>query len=1235
MLVLLSASLFFTAFVIQKTYTPLNNLHQTAKSLEANLQKKEGYINNVINNKSGFESLKKLEFNPQNALKFIQDFTANKGIWFSTLKNNRLRFWSGIKVIPDHPEIIKNGYSFIKEANGYYEAIKKTEGDFSVIFLIPVKINYAFQNQYLQNTFSADLLQGNNVEIADFTDKNVYEIHSSNNSYLFSVKLKPGGFNRAFFYLEITFWLLTLISLCVLMQNICSYIAESGYPILSIIALSAFIILTRFISLNYNWPDLTYRLDIFNPSFYGSGYVFPSLGDFCINILFISWAAAFLYLQRNRLFKNVTSKAGQYVVFTGGILVLVVVSATLLNLFYGLVINSKISFDVSNVLNLTSFSMLGVLMLCFSFLVFFLLSEVFLTLSFKLPGIPDSHKIALFIAGILLATIISACYQGFTFFYLLWCILVAIRAYAYRYQNRKLNSTSFAGIILICALISSIKLNYFESVKEKEIRKAFIQKLEVPDDGTADLIFKRIEHQIIADSSINGYFTNSSHNNNFVKTRLQKLYFNGYLSKYDFKVHEFDNTAQSLSADKNYDLSVFKDMVLYSSFKVSDYFYRENESFGFLNYFAILPVINNNKSLGTIIIELQSKPSQSSESFPGLLIDGNVNLEDEFKGYSYAFYIDDKLVNQSGDYVYNLVNTDLTGQLNKYIFKDTPNGSQEWYSSMRVYNHLIYKPSKRNLIVVTKDENALLFGVTSVTFFFVVFLVFGVFVVLIRWLWIRIKILNIKNNRVLWDLRINFGLILYKTRIQFSMVFAVVITLVLVGFITFYSISTEYQTQQNRTIRDKITRLAAVFESRPYTKYLTNISEASQVDFNEFANTYSTDLTLFDINGEVLISTEPKIYEFGLQARRMNARAFIYLNKLQKSEYINDEVIGKLSYKAAYVPVSNSKNETIAYLQLPYFSNETDYKKRIGSLLNIMINVYALVFIAIGLFAVIIARQITAPLNFIQNSLSKTIYGKKNEPINWKRNDEIGALVKEYNNMISALENSAQKLAQSERESAWREMAKQVAHEIKNPLTPLKLGLQLLDKSWKDKDPKFDQKFERFSKSFVEQIESLSSIASEFSAFAKMPDTRMEQLNVFDMLSQAVIIFKQMDNVKISYQPAEEPFFIYADKDQLLRCFNNLLKNAIEASPSDRPGLIDINYLITSKNILLTVKDNGNGIPENLREKIFEPNFTTKSSGTGLGLAFVKNSIENAGGKVWFESILNEGTTFYINIPAV
>lgn len=1237
LMLLLSIILFFTAIIAKRSYTPANNLRQTAETLEHNLHQKEQFINTLLNNKNAFERLKGLPRDSMYALKLINDFTTEKSIWFITLADDRLSFWSGIKVIPDYPAAIDEGSSLLTEKNGKYEAIKKTVGNFSAIFFIPIKINYAFQNQYLQNTFAGDLVQDNNIEIAGGSDKNTYEIHSSiGHTSLFRVKLTQNDVNRTFLYYEIALWVLTLLCLCSLTNNICNYIAETGHIYLAILALLVFIIMVRFVNLEYGWPDLTYRLDIFSPVVFQSGPLYQSLGDFCMNILFICWFTTFIYSQRKKLLKKTPNLIPGYLILIGSVITLIVVSTGLLNLFSDLVINSKISFDVSNVLNLSPFSLLGVLMMCFSFLVFYLISEVLLGLSTKLP-VPNKHKLYIFLAAIFLATFISTAQHGFTLFFILWAGLVLMRGYAYTYDDGKLDSISFTVIILGCAIISSLKLSNFEKIKEEKTRKAFVQKLEIPDDSIADRAFKIVERQILADSTIIQNFKDTLHNSNFIKTRLQKLYFSGYLSKYEFKVHEFDNLDQPISEDKNYSLSVFKDLVLYSSRPASTYFYRENESFGFLRYFAILPITNKKNSLGTIVIELKSKPLQSSASFPGLLTDGNVDLDEEFKGYSYAFYIDNNLLSQNGSFVYNLVNSDLniTKELKTYVFKTTNAPNTVWYSKFITYSHLIYKPSERNLIIVTREQNPLFFAVTSITFFFVVILVFGVLVVLLKWLWLRIKFLNVAGSSTpKWGFNMNWGRVLYKTRIQFSMVFAVVVTLVLVGFITFYSISAEYQSQQDKTIRDKITKIASAFEYQLYSRYLTNVDEGSQVAFNEFANTYLADLTLYDLEGNVLINTQPKIYEFGLQARRMNARAFITLSKLKKSEFINDETIGSLSYKAVYVPIRNSGYETIAFLQLPYFSNETDYRERIGSLLNIMINVYALVFLAIGLFAVIIARQITTPLNFIQQSLSKTIYGKKNEPIQWDRNDEIGALVKEYNKMISALEQSAQKLAQSERESAWREMAKQVAHEIKNPLTPLKLGLQLLDKSWKDKDPKFDQKFERFSKSFVEQIESLSSIASEFSAFARMPDTRIELLNLFEIVNQAVTIFKQMDNVKIVYNWPEAPFYIYADRDQILRCFNNLLKNAIEAAPPGRFGLIEINYAITAKHILLTIKDNGNGIAEGLREKIFEPNFTTKSSGTGLGLAFVKNSIENAGGKVWFETVLGAGTTFYLNIPA-
>jgi len=1233
LLALLFASLLLTAIVVQKTYTPKNNLYQTAQTLEDNLHKKEEFVHKIIDDKASFDKLKTLKDNDQEALKTIKTFTTDENIWAITTSKGHLTFWSGVKVIPDNLEGIREGYSFIRESNGFYDVIKKSEGTFSAFFFIPVKIEYPFTNQYLQNSFAKNLLNDKNIEIADFNDRNIYEIHSIDHTYLFSVKVRQNEVSHKFFYFEVIMWVLCIMVFCLFMNSIGNYIANRGYVYLSFVTLGAFIILIRFLNLHYGWPDFTYKPVVFDPNIYNSGKLFPSLGDFCVNILSICWFASFVYRHRDKLLKFVYNKIAGYAIVAAGLLLLMASSTFLLRLFYGLVVNSKINFDINNVLNLSYLSVLGVLMLCFSFLIFYLLTEICLAVCTRLT-VPVKHQILLLLLAVVIATL-NAAYndQEFTTFYILAAIWILIRGYAHRYDEARLSSGSFVIIILLCAVTSAIKLNHFQSIKEMSVRKALVQKLETPDDVTADFIFRRIEKQIVSDSLIIRYFTDSVHNQARLKNHLQKLYFDGYLAKYGLSIYEFNTKGQSVSGDKNYELSIFSDMVAFNSFfKVSDHFYRDKESFGYQNYLAMLPVFSGDNNLGTITILLTTKAQHAENSFPELLMDGRNNSTDDFKDYSYAFYMDNKLVSQHGKYDYSLINNEFAGKLKDYSFKNTSSAELTKYGLPMRYSHIIYKPGKRNLIVVSKAEDIVIDTITAVTFFFIVFLVFSVILIITRWVWARIRILYIEDNYFHWVFRLNFDKILYKTRIQFSIVFAVVVTLVLVGIITYLSIARQYVEQQDNMISDKLSRIAKAFEEGDLNKIIYNINEDTEARFDDFANIYSADLTLFNTDGVELMSTQPKIYSLGLLARRINGRAYIHLNKLQKSEYINNEIIGNLNYKAAYVPIK-SKQTTIGYLQLPYFSNEADYKSRIGSLLNAMINIYALIFIAIGLLAVIIARQITNPLNIIQQGLSKTIYGQKNEPIKWERNDEIGALVKEYNNMIAALERSAQKLAQSERESAWREMAKQVAHEIKNPLTPLKLGLQLLEKSWKDKDPKFDQKFERFSKSFVEQIESLSSIASEFSAFAKMPDTRIERIDIFDMLTQAVTIFKQMDNIKILYLAPDMPFYINADRDQLLRCFNNLLKNAIEATPPDRFGIIDINYLITSKNILLSIKDNGYGIPENLREKIFEPNFTTKSSGTGLGLAFVKNSIENAGGKVWFETVIGTGTTFYFSLP--
>jgi nitrogen fixation/metabolism regulation signal transduction histidine kinase len=277
----------------------------------------------------------------------------------------------------------------------------------------------------------------------------------------------------------------------------------------------------------------------------------------------------------------------------------------------------------------------------------------------------------------------------------------------------------------------------------------------------------------------------------------------------------------------------------------------------------------------------------------------------------------------------------------------------------------------------------------------------------------------------------------------------------------------------------------------------------------------------------------------------------------------------------------------------------------------------------------VVTTYVTKPLRIVQQQLARISLGKRNEPIEWQSNDEIGGLVSEYNQMLLKLEESAALLAKSEREGAWQEMAKQVAHEIKNPLTPMKLNLQYLQKVVNEGGEDFSGKFKKVSASMIEQIDTLAHIANEFSNFAKMPKVNLEQVNLREVIQSTIELFKS-DQAQISFSSEIDFPIVLADKNQCVRVFNNIIKNAVQSIPENRIGKIEINISSQNEMVLVSVKDNGSGISDSMKEKIFVPNFTTKSTGTGLGLAMVKNIITAFGGQIWFESDENEGTTFYL-----
>jgi nitrogen fixation/metabolism regulation signal transduction histidine kinase len=285
--------------------------------------------------------------------------------------------------------------------------------------------------------------------------------------------------------------------------------------------------------------------------------------------------------------------------------------------------------------------------------------------------------------------------------------------------------------------------------------------------------------------------------------------------------------------------------------------------------------------------------------------------------------------------------------------------------------------------------------------------------------------------------------------------------------------------------------------------------------------------------------------------------------------------------------------------------------------------------------AIFISNWVTAPLRLLQENFANIRFGKHNQQISYDKDDEIGALVKNYNQKLDELEFTAQQLAQSERESAWREMAKQVAHEIKNPLTPMKLSIQQLLRVYDPNDPNSEQKVQKVANSIIEQIDALTKIANEFSNFAKMPRPDEVAMDILPVLENVIEVFKEDVNCSFELNKKLDKANVFADKDQMVRTFNNLIKNALQAIPEERQGRIVITVDQLENNVRIRISDNGTGISDDKRMTIFVPYFTTKSNGTGLGLAMVKQIIDNHNGLIYFEANEPEGTTFSVELPIV
>ena len=475
-----------------------------------------------------------------------------------------------------------------------------------------------------------------------------------------------------------------------------------------------------------------------------------------------------------------------------------------------------------------------------------------------------------------------------------------------------------------------------------------------------------------------------------------------------------------------------------------------------------------------------------------------------------------------------------------------------------------------------------------------------------------------------------------RTRLFIAMISLVMVASVVIAGITIF----RYKNQSEQYHTDRLERKEAsikqnidyVLRRTTYPVTTNNIPLIFKENgrIYEISEIHRMPLIIYDLNGELLIRSNQDFIKDTVK-QGIPSIVISKINESPKKRYLVGYDRDGERFKSSYSYITDNKFKPLAILNLPYLQNDDLVKKDILSFLKSLVEVYLFMLLVCVALAYVMSKFITRSITKVSEKIKQTRIDKQNKKIEAANvSEEVSTLVNAYNSMIDELEESAVKLAVSERENAWREMAKQVAHEIKNPLTPMRLTVQNFQRKFDPDDPKINEKLNDYSDTIIQQIDTMSAIASAFSNFAKMPERKDEILNLNEVVGSALEIFTEKG---IHFIPSEETIKINFDRTQLIRVITNLVKNSLQAIQEHQTPKILIEIRKEENHAVILVKDNGIGIEIENKHKIFEPNFTTKTSGMGLGLAMVKSIIETYKGTIDFTSVKDQGTQFVVRIP--
>ena len=1132
----------------------------------------------------------------------------NDGLGFIIINDQKMVYWSSNHFsFQKLPSLFSSKDELLVLPNGIFVAKKRMVGTHQIIGLIHLKNNYSYENQFLENNFIKPFNLPSNFKINVQKDENSYEIQNYTNQYLFSVV--PTGtmrFNESQLYFTALLYMLGLVFLLLAIFWKINHYREVSFGV-KMIGLMVLLFAIYWIHVIFGIPAVLNHLEIFSAKYYAVSQWLPSLGDFfLITTLFFFWSLVFVkeFALHGRYKKQMIIP---WFIFAGSLYQLAGLMIS------NLIRNSNITYKLNRITDIDQFSIsshLAIALLLFSI---FLIHLKVIEKTEQLINKRSFLKLHLFAvpASILLCVLFNT-----PPFYLL-ALFFSVNLLQSQIKKIHITRFSLSYSILFISLFSVVSLMVvYKTIEQRDIQvqKLMAVNLSSEQDPVAEVFLKRMQTQFNTDTIIPKLLTSTEELENY----MDRNYFDGYFRKYDIQYNFCTAKDNLMIQPENIPepcFPYFEKMMASKGTRIQgSNFYFMNNMDGRVSYMVRLhyPLPDDVNGF-SVFITMTSRSVSEGIGFPELLMDRSLIKPFRYKYLSYARYFDDELVNRSGEYTYNYYLQSYNVNALNAEFE-----LRQWDG----YDHMIYKFDDKTYIIVSNRSLRLVDYLISFPYLFVFYFVFVISITMIG---------NPKLRKLIIPHDLRF-------RIQLAIISVVLISLLFVAAGTIYYNIKEYQNRHQVDLQEKMNSISEEINRR-LTTVDSITPELRQWLFEELynlSNIFRTDINIYDVKGELIASSRPEIFRKGITSERMNAGAFYELSERYQLNYFQPEKIGNLSYLSAYEPIMNNRGDYLGYLNLPYFTRQDELKQGISTFIVAFINLYLFLFLASVIVAVVMSNKITLPLSLIREKLKGIQLGKKNEPIHYQAQDEIGALVREYNHKVEELAESAELLAKSERESAWREMAKQVAHEIKNPLTPMKLNIQYLQRAKAEGKEHFDDFFDRVTQNLVEQIDTLSAIATEFSNFAQIPKAKNEVFDLIEVLKNVCELFPDTrdENLHFSFQMNNlKEVLIYADKEQLSRAFLNLIKNAIQSIPSDQVGQINISVQKDESVALVAISDNGTGISEEAQQHLFEPNFTTKTSGMGLGLSIVQNIILSFGGIITYKTSATTGTTFFIEIP--